>query len=98
MESQPNTLQEAITYFSEYERCHRFILELRWPDGVVKCPRCGSAHVTYLEKARVWKCYTKHNSPKFSLKTGTVFQDSPRFRSALPRLLRLLLPLFLICF
>jgi hypothetical protein len=30
-----------------------------------------------LQKARVWKCYGKHSSPKFSLKTGTVFEDSP---------------------
>lgn len=50
---------------------------LRWPDGKVKCPECGSDHVKYLEKARVWKCYAKHSKAKFSLKTGTVFEDSP---------------------
>jgi transposase-like protein len=33
--------------------------------------------VTYLAKNRVWKCYTGHSRPKFSLKTGTVFEDSP---------------------
>jgi transposase-like protein len=53
------------------------MVELRWADGTVKCPRCGSAHVVYLAKPRVWKCYGKHDSPKFSLKTGTVFEDSP---------------------
>jgi transposase-like protein len=53
------------------------MVQLRWPDGVVKCPRCGSDHVIYLAKPRVWKCYGKHDSPKFSLKTGTVFEDSP---------------------
>ena len=51
--------------------------ELRWPDGKITCPRCGSDRVTYLDKARVWKCYGKHESPKFSLKTGTIFEDSP---------------------
>ena len=76
MES-PNTLQEAIIYFGEFENCRRFMMELRWPDGKVKCPRCGSEKVVYLEKARVWKCYGKHASPKFSLKTGTIFEDSP---------------------
>lgn len=50
---------------------------LRWPDGKVKCPECGSDHVTYLAKAKVWKCYGKHSKAKFSLKTGTVFEDSP---------------------
>ena len=51
--------------------------ELRWPDGVVRCPHCGSDHVTWLENARIWKCYSKHDRPRFSLKTGTIFEDSP---------------------
>ena len=53
------------------------MVQLRWPDGVVKCPQCGSEHVAYLANARVWKCYGKHERPKFSLKTGTIFEDSP---------------------
>src|SRR5690349_14503526 len=73
----PTTLQQAILFFSSYENCKEFMVALRWSDGVVRCPRCGSDHVTYLQKARVWKCYGKHESPKFSLKTGTVFEDSP---------------------
>src|ERR1017187_6041759 len=76
MES-PRTLQEAIIYFQDYENCQAFMMELRWPDGAVKCPHCGSAHVTYLAKARVWKCYEKHQLSRFSLKTGTIFEDSP---------------------
>jgi len=72
-----NTLIQAVAYFQEYENCHRFMVNLRWPDGKIACPRCGSDHVTYLAKARVWKCYAKHDSPKFSLKTGTIFEDSP---------------------
>ena len=38
---------------------------------------CGSEKVTYLAKSRVWKCYTGHKKPTFSLKTGTIFEDSP---------------------
>ena len=71
------TLQQAVQYFSNYENCKRVMVQLRWSDGFVKCPQCGSDHVTYLEKARVWKCYGKHDRPKFSLKTGTIFEDSP---------------------
>jgi transposase-like protein len=71
------TFTEAVVFFSEYGNCRKFMVELRWPDGKVRCPRCCSDHVLYLEKARVWKCYGKHASPKFSLKTGTVFEDSP---------------------
>ena len=73
----PKTLQDAIQHFSNYENCKEFMVELRWPDGKVTCPQCGSEHVSYLEKARVWKCYSKHDRPKFSLKTGTIFEDSP---------------------
>jgi len=73
----PKTLQEAILYFADFDRCREFLMDLRWPGGKVTCPQCGSDHVVYLAKARVWKCYGKHSSPKFSLKTGTIFEDSP---------------------
>ena len=73
----PKTLQEAILYFADYDRCREFLIDLRWPEGKVTCPQCGSDHVVYLEKARVWKCYGKHERAKFSLKTGTIFEDSP---------------------
>jgi transposase-like protein len=76
MSKAPRTLQEAIQHFANYENCKDFMVALRWPNGV-KCPNCGSEHVTYLEKSRLWKCYAKHERPKFSLKTGTIFEDSP---------------------
>src|ERR1700722_16399888 len=73
----PDSLQEAIIWFREFENCRRFMMHLRWPDDKVLCPRCGSDHVFYIQKQRVWKCYGKHDHAKFSLKTGTVFEDSP---------------------
>ena len=76
MES-PKTLQEAIVHYSEFENCKAFMMAIRWPDGKVKCPSCGSARVAYLAKARVFKCYENHAKQKFSLKTGTIFEDSP---------------------
>ena len=72
-----DTLQKAIIYFSDFDHCKELMVELRWPDGLVKCPYCNSAKVIYLEKNHVWKCYTGHKKPKFSLKTGTIFEDSP---------------------
>jgi len=73
----PRTLQEAIVYFADFDNCQRFMIQLRWADGKVKCPTCGADKVTYLETARVWKCYAKHPKAKFSLKVGTIFEDSP---------------------
>jgi transposase-like protein len=76
MES-PKTLQEAIQFFSEFENCRQFMILVRWSDGKVRCPLCGSEKVTYLEKARLYRCYSDHARQKFSLKVGTVFEDSP---------------------
>jgi transposase-like protein len=74
---QPKTLQEAIQFFSDYENCRQFMASVRWLDGVVRCPYCQSENVTYLSKARVYRCYGQHPKQKFSLKIGTVFEDSP---------------------
>jgi transposase-like protein len=72
----PKTLQEAIIHFANFDNCKTFMVDLRWPDGKIACPRCGSEKVTWLAKPRVWKCYGKHESPTFSLKTGTIFEES----------------------
>jgi transposase-like protein len=76
MDKAPATLQEAVIHFASYENCHEFMMNLRWPDGMVRCPRCNSENVAYLPNARVFKCYEKHDRQKFSLKVGTIFEDS----------------------
>ncbi|MFL6427702.1 MAG: IS1595 family transposase [Acidobacteriaceae bacterium] len=73
----PKTLLQAIQYFSDAENCRKFMIAVRWADGVVRCPYCDSEKVTYLENARLYRCYGKHPKQKFSLKVGTVFEDSP---------------------
>jgi transposase-like protein len=75
--NEPKTLLDAVKFFGDYENCRSFMVEARWPDGKVKCPTCGSEHVTYMAKTRRWKCYEKHPRPQFTLKVGTVFEDSP---------------------
>ena len=72
----PKTLLEAVRYFSDFDRCRDFLVSLRWPEGV-RCPTCGSDRVTWLASVRRWKCSGKHDAPQFSLKTGTIFADSP---------------------
>jgi transposase-like protein len=73
----PKTLLEAVEFFADYENCRKFMMDARWPDGVVKCPICGSDHVTYMANTRRWKCYSKHPRAQFTLKVGTIFEDSP---------------------
>jgi transposase-like protein len=73
----PKTLQQAIVYFDKPENCNAFMMAARWADGQVRCPTCDSQDVIYLETARLFKCRTKHARQKFSLKVGTIFEDSP---------------------
>jgi len=76
MASEPKTLQEAILYFSDPVNCREYLVARRWPDGAT-CPRCGSQNVLFLEKYNRWHCREKHNAPQFTLKTGTIMEDSP---------------------
>jgi transposase-like protein len=77
MDKWQETLQEAIQYFTDADNCERFMVAIRWADGKVRCPQCDSDKVTYLAKQRRWKCYGKHPKAQFSLKVGTIFEDSP---------------------
>jgi transposase-like protein len=73
----PRTLREAIALFSNPDNAQQAMIEMRWPDGKVRCPTCNSERVTYLANERRWKCYARHDRPKFSLKVGTIMEDSP---------------------
>ncbi len=73
----PETLVDAVRYFADPDVCLAFLADLRWPDGNVTCPTCESQHVTFLRNQRRWKCYEKHPRPQFSIKVGTIFEDSP---------------------
>lgn len=72
----PKTLLEAITYFSDVENCRKFMIAVRWEDGIVHCPQCGAEVSTYIEKSKVYFCKVKHPKQKFSLKVGTIYEDS----------------------
>jgi len=76
MEYAIKTLQQAITHFADGENCRKFMVFMRWPDGKIKCPHCQCEKVTWLAKAKVYQCYGDHPKSKFSLKVGTVFEDS----------------------
>ncbi len=71
----PNTLQEAIVYFSDPDRAFEYAKKLRWPDGKIVCPRCGKAKHSFIKTRRIWFCYDCKK--QFTLKLGTVFEDSP---------------------
>lgn len=72
----PKTLQEAILYFADESRCHEYVARHRWPNGPV-CPTCGSSHVGFLEKQQRYQCSARHAKRQFTVKVGTIFEDSP---------------------
>src|SRR5580704_915561 len=74
--SEPKSLQEAILYFSNPDNCLNYLVARRWPKGVT-CPTCGSEKVSFSASRRIWQCSTHHSKRQFSVKVGTIFEDSP---------------------
>src|ERR1700688_313060 len=71
----PKTLKEAIEYFADADRCFQYAVKLRWPDGKITCPRCGSDSHSFISTRRIWFC--KGCKKQFTMKVGTIFEDSP---------------------
>jgi transposase-like protein len=76
MTKTPNTLLEAVKFFASPDNCRNYMVALRWPNGVT-CPQCGSTSVYFDTSRNGWECKTRHPKRKFTLKTGTIFEDSP---------------------
>jgi transposase-like protein len=76
MTKEPKSLQEAIVYFSNPDNCIDYIAVRRWPNGVM-CPGCGATKVSFNAKRRTWKCGSHHPKREFSVKVGTIYEDSP---------------------
>src|SRR5579863_6924635 len=76
MSKEPTTLIEAVAYFQDPDNCREYVVPRRWPNGVV-CPTCGSEKVTFQPKHNRWQCTNRHPRRQFTLKTGTVMEESP---------------------
>jgi transposase-like protein len=72
----PKTLQQAIIFFADADNCLNYLAARRWPNGAV-CPTCGREDVSFLAKQRKWQCKSAHKRRQFSVKVGTIFEDSP---------------------
>src|ERR1022692_68898 len=73
---EPKSLQEAILYFSNPDNCIDYLAIRRWANGKATCPTCGSDSVKFSEKRRTWQCASHHAKREFSIKVGTVMEDS----------------------
>jgi transposase-like protein len=68
------TLQEAIQYFSDEQVCIDELARMRWPNGV-ECPACATKAPYWIKTQKRWKC--RDCRRQFSVKLGTIFEDSP---------------------
>lgn len=72
--------------FASDEDCLKYIQEMRWPDGIVRCPECGCKDVARVERStskkgknrRGWffLCGEKTCRNQFSPTSGTLFHDT----------------------
>jgi transposase-like protein len=74
--AEPKTLIEAVAYFTKPENCLNYLVARRWPNGVV-CPTCGSTNIGFIASRQMFQCKTRHPKAQFSVKLGTIFEDSP---------------------
>jgi transposase-like protein len=70
----PQTLMQAVWYFSRPGVALAFVAQLRWPNGPF-CEKCGETGPMFLENVQRWKCRGCKN--QFSVKRGTIMEDSP---------------------
>lgn len=77
MAAEPKTLQDAIIYFSDPDNCVSYLVAHRtgWKNGVI-CPTCGSKEVGFIASRRLWQCKGRHPKSQFSVKVGTIMEDS----------------------
>lgn len=75
---EPKTLKEAIIFFADAGNCLNYLVARRpeWKNGVT-CPTCGSNRVSFLSNQLRWQCSARHPRRQFSVKVGTIFEDSP---------------------
>lgn len=76
-QAHPKTLIEAVTYFADPQVCHEYMKSIKWPDGEIACPKCGGENIGEIKSRRMFQCKAKGCRKQFSVKVGTIFEDSP---------------------
>jgi transposase-like protein len=87
-QTSPKSLLEAVRYFSDLAVCDEYMVNIKYPEGVIYCPKCGATNVGKLtrnvtlasggkETRMLLQCKNKECRKQFSPKVGTIFEDSP---------------------
>lgn len=71
----PQSLIEAVRYFSDLKICGDYMRKVKWPDGRIACPKCAGENIGEIATRNLLKC--RECGKQFSMKVGTIFEDSP---------------------
>jgi transposase-like protein len=77
MTDTPQTLLEAVRYYSDLKICFETMIAVKWPDGKITCPKCGGDAIGVIRSRSMLQCKAKGCRKQFSAKVGTIFEDSP---------------------
>jgi hypothetical protein len=77
-------LIDVTQKFPTDEECLKYIEQMRWPDGVVRCPTCGCDHISRITRKSatknvrksLYQCLEPTCKQQFSATSGTIFNDS----------------------
>lgn len=69
-----NSIIQLVQKFSDENTCIEHLKGLRWKDGKY-CPHCGNEKVYEFKDGKIFKCAACRK--KFTIKVGTIFEDSP---------------------
>src|SRR5216684_8042550 len=64
------TINDFDRQFGTDDQCKRFVVQMRWPDGVVHCPRCGAKEKVYALAARPFHWVCKSGAETLDKETG----------------------------
>jgi len=76
--TQQMTTDQFEALFPDDNTCKAYLTARRWPDGVVRCPRCGNRKVYELPSRPFhWQCQQcTPQGYRFSVLVGTVFENT----------------------
>jgi transposase-like protein len=80
----PINIRDIYIKFASEEHCLEYVEQMKWPDGIIRCPICGGDKVKKVRREaesknkRPWfyLCLEKSCHQQFSPTAGTLFADS----------------------
>lgn len=74
---EPQTLIQAIQYYSDEVKCVEFLENLKWKGtGERCCIKCGSTNIIGMKTRPTYLCREKECKKQFSIKKGTIMESS----------------------